>query len=129
MQVKLLLILLIIIGLINIKFIVEGDDKFIIVSHSQKQCLMNFHGGTEIKVDHEIYGPEILQNFSIITLNSDLTEDFTYEVSSCFYDSEIPNVTPESLESAVGLLKSQGYKETYFFKSPHSESFTVYGKQ
>ncbi len=129
MQVKLLLTLLIIIGLINIKFMVGDDDKFIIASHSQKQCLMSFYGGTEIKEDHEIYGPEILKNFSIITLNSDLTKDFTYEVSSCFYDSEIPNVTPESLSSVVGLLKSQGVKEIYFFKSPHSESFTVYGKQ
>ena len=126
MQIKILLSVLILVGIVNASLMIKEDDKWIIVNTSQKLCLDKLRG---VKNEQAIYGPEIFKNHSLITLNSNLAKDFTFELSSCFYNSIIENVHVTELEIPLDLMSKNGTKDLYFYKSAHSDIVTIYGNK
>jgi hypothetical protein len=124
LQLKLLIIALIIVGMANVYLEIGGDENFIIVTPSQKECLKSW---VDVEGEYDIYGPEVFDGHSIVSVGTKLESNFETELSGCFYDAVIENVSLSEVSTKVDFLKSQGVNQFYFYKPLKSESFNIYG--
>ena len=124
MTTKILLVIAIVIGALNLWQISETPQKLILVSETQKQCLDLLAG-----IDYEltIFGPEIFQHHTLVSLSSYGTGNFTQEFSGCFYDSHSDNIDYSQIPETVSFLKSTGSEYTYFYKPISETKLVVYG--
>ena len=63
-----------------------------------------------------------------LDLNLNSNSSFDKEVSGCYFDSYIENVTVDNLAEKVHMLRSTGSNSVTFFKDASSNEFTIYGQ-
>jgi hypothetical protein len=73
LQLKLLIIALIIVGMANVYLEIGGDENFIIVTPSQKECLKSW---VDVEGEYDIYGPEVFDGHSIVSVGTKLESNY-----------------------------------------------------
>ena len=108
----------------NVYLEIGGDENFIIVTPSQKECLRS---RVDVAGEYNIYGPEVFDGHSIVLVGTKLESNFEAEFSGCFYNVVIENVSLSEISTKADFLKSQGVNQFYFYKPLKNESFNIYG--
>ena len=98
--------------------------NLVIANSSQAECIKKSRSSSETNV----IGPNFLSGYLALDLNLNSNTSFSKEVSGCYFDSYIENVTVENLAENVQLLRSTGSSSVTFFKDATSDKFTVYGQ-
>jgi hypothetical protein len=99
--------------------------NIVIASPSQTQCIRN---RLSIENEANVIGPAFLSGYKALELNINSTDQFNHEISGCYFDSYVDNVTFENLADKVHFMRSTGNRKITFFKDENSETFTIYGQ-
>ncbi len=125
MNIKFLLIVSITLNFILLIFVFKTFNNsqdglpsdILIVNSEEKQCLMESENN-KILTSEVIYGPDALQDFEIVRVESKfLKDDFEFRYSQCFHDSYSIVGAEESIDSVVALYKSRGFENITIHKS------------
>jgi hypothetical protein len=121
---NILLIIAIIIGLLNLWYINQQPERLILVTPEQKSCLDSWVG---VENEYALFGPEIFEGHSLVTVKKHFTNEFESDVSGCFYDRHTEVVDYKKIPEMVQFLKATGSKEVYFYKPLNSDNLIIYG--
>ena len=99
--------------------------NLVIANSTQAECIKNLRSPSS---EANVIGPEFLSGYKALDLNLDSNTSFNKEISGCYFDSYIENVTVENLAEKVYFLRSTGSNSVTFFKDAKSNVFTVYGQ-
>ena len=99
--------------------------NLVIANSSQAECIKQLRSSSS---ETNIINPNFLSGYLALDLNLNSNTSFSKEVSGCYFDSYIENVTVENLAENVQLLRSTGSNSVTFFKDATSDKFTVYGR-
>lgn len=99
--------------------------NLVIANTSQTKCIKGIRSSITVT---NIIGPDFLSEYKALDLNINSNTSFNKEVSGCYFDSYIEDVTVENLAEKVQLLRSTGSNTVTFFKDATSNAFIVYGQ-
>ena len=99
--------------------------NLVIANSSQAECIKKSRSSSS---ETNVIGPNFLSGYLALDLNLNSNTSFSKEVSGCYFDSYIENVTVENLAEKVYFLRSTGSNSVTFFKDAKSNVFTVYGQ-
>lgn len=99
--------------------------NLVIANSSQAECINKLRTPTS---EANIIGPSFLSEYKALDLNLNSNSSFNKEVSGCYFDSYVENVTVDNLAEKVHLLRSTGSNSVTFFKDASSNEFTIYGR-
>ena len=99
--------------------------NLVIANSSQAECISKLRTPSS---EANIIGPSFLSEYKALDLNLNSNGSFNKEVSGCFFDSYVENVTVDNLAEKVHLLRSTGSNSVTFFKDASSNEFTIYGR-
>ncbi|MFY0667623.1 MAG: hypothetical protein JXQ95_06305 [Alteromonas stellipolaris] len=91
--------------------------NLVIANSTQAECVKNLHSSSS---DANVIGPEFLSVYIALELNLDSNTSFNKEVSGCYFDSYVENVTVENLAEKLYFLLSTGSSSVTFFKDTKS---------
>jgi hypothetical protein len=115
----------IIIGSLNLWYLYPKPERLILVTYQQKACLNSWVG---IENEYPIYGPEIFEEHSLVSVKKHFSDKFESDLAACFYDSHTESVNYRKIPDSAHLLKNTGSAQVYFYKSINSEEVVIYGK-
>ena len=101
------------------------SEQLVIASATQAECIKSLRSSFS---EANVIGPEFLSGYKALDLNLDSNTSFNKEVSGCYFDTYIENVTVENLAEKVYFLRSTGSNSVTFFKDANSDVFTVYAQ-
>tara|TARA_B100000700_G_C14966182_1_gene818970 strand:+ start:1170 stop:1556 length:387 start_codon:yes stop_codon:yes gene_type:complete len=99
--------------------------NLVIANSSQAECISKLRTPSS---EANIIGPSFLSEYKALDLNLNSNSSFNKEVSGCYFDSYVENVTVDNLAEKVHLLRSTGSNSVTFFKDASSNEFTIYGR-
>lgn len=99
--------------------------NLVIANSSQAECIKKLRSSSS---ETNVIGPNFLSGYFALDLNLNSNTSFSKEVSGCYFDSYIENVTVENLAEKVQLLHSTSSNSVTFFKDASSNEFTIYGQ-
>lgn len=99
--------------------------NLVIANSSQAECIKKLRSSSS---ETNVIGPNFLSGYFALDLNLNSNTSFNKEVSGCYFDSYIENVTVENLAENVQLLHSTGSNSVTFFKDASSNEFTIYAQ-
>ncbi len=99
--------------------------NLVIANSSQAECISKLRTPSS---EANIIGPSFLSEYKALDLNLNSNGSFNKEVSGCYFDSYVENVTVDNLAEKVHLLRSTGSNSVTFFKDASSNEFTIYGR-
>lgn len=105
------------------------QEDLLIVTNNEKQCIEENSNNLILSVN-SIYGPDFLNGYSVIQVESKYVKDtFEFRYSNCFYDSYMNVRDDSSIDDAIGLYRSRGFSNVTIHKQPGQRFTTVTAKK